>query len=218
LKEMSEAPVKLPPIIVTFEPMIPLVGVKDAMDGTCVTVKLLTLTPLPAALVTIMGPVVAPDGTTARAWVSESSVKLAAGVPLKVMLVTPVKLVPVIVTLVPIGPLEGVKDVILGGASTVKFVALCLVPSALVTLIGPVVAPLGTVARIWRFETTVKVVAEVALKETPVAPLKLLPKIVTCVPMTPLVGLKDEMVGGLDELPPLVSTTKTGAVEPSFEL
>ena len=57
------------------------------------------------------------------------------------------KFVPLIVTLVPTGPLAGVKLVIVGaGGTTVKLVALVAVPPGVVTLSGPVVAPVGTVA------------------------------------------------------------------------
>ena len=67
--------------------------------------------------------------------------------PLNRTAVAPVKLVPLIVTLVPTGPLVGVKLVIVGGpAVTVKALALVAVPPEVVTLIGPVVAPAGTVA------------------------------------------------------------------------
>jgi hypothetical protein len=51
-----------------------------------------------------------------------------------------------IVTLVPTGPLVGVKLVIVGAlAVTVKLLALAAVPPDVVTLIAPVVAPAGTV-------------------------------------------------------------------------
>jgi hypothetical protein len=73
-------------------------------------------------------------------------VKLAL-TPLKVTELAPLKAVPVIWTLVPTGPLAGAKLVIVGGlAVTVKLLALFAVPPAVVTLIGPVVAPGGTVA------------------------------------------------------------------------
>jgi len=70
-------------------------------------------------------------------------VKLAA-IPLKVTVVAPVKLVPLIVTLLPTGPLAGVKLAIAG--TIVKLVALVAVPPGAVTLSGPVVAPAGAVA------------------------------------------------------------------------
>ena len=49
--------------------------------------------------------------------------------------------------MVPTGPLVGLKELIVGGPTvTVKALLLPPVPAAVVTLIGPVVAPLGTVA------------------------------------------------------------------------
>jgi hypothetical protein len=77
--------------------------------------------------------------------VAELTVKFAL-VPLNVTAVAPVNLVPLIVTLVPTGPLVGVKLVIAGGLTTVKLLALVAVSPDVVTLIGPVVAPAGTVA------------------------------------------------------------------------
>ena len=72
--------------------------------------------------------------------------KLAA-LPLNVTALAPVKFVPLIVTLVPAGPLAGAKLVIVGAlALTVKLAALVAVPAGVVTLTGPVVAPAGTVA------------------------------------------------------------------------
>ena len=67
-------------------------------------------------------------------------------VPLNFTAVAPVKAVPVIVTLAPTAPLVGEKLVIEGAGITVKLLALVAVPPAVVTLMVPVVAPLGTVA------------------------------------------------------------------------
>ena len=72
--------------------------------------------------------------------------KLGALTLLNLTAVAPVKFVPLIVTLVPAGPLAGVKLVIVGALDTVKLLALVAVPPGVVTLIGPVVAPAGTVA------------------------------------------------------------------------
>src|SRR3989442_15831007 len=99
---------------------------------------------------------------------AELTVKVALS-PLKATTVVPVKLVPLMVTLVPTGPLAGVKPVIVGGLVTVKLLALVAVPPGVVTLIVPVVAPVGTVARIEVAEFTVKL-ALAPLKATPVAP------------------------------------------------
>ena len=72
--------------------------------------------------------------------------KVVAAAVLKVTAVAPVKLVPVMTTLVPTGPLVGLKLVIVGEPMAVKLLALVAVPPGVVTAIGPVVAPLGTVA------------------------------------------------------------------------
>ncbi len=103
---------------------------------------------MPPAVVTLMVPVVAPAGTVAVIWVAEFAL-MAAAVPLNVTLVAPVRSVPVIVTDVPTGPLAAVKLVTVGARTTVKLVELASVPSAVVTLTVPLVAPAGTVAVIW---------------------------------------------------------------------
>lgn len=73
---------------------------------------------------------------------------------------------------------------------------LLVVPEAVVTAITPVVADAGTVAVIVVEFTTVNV--EVTpLNVTAVAPVKLLPLMVTDVPTPPAVGLKPVMLGGV---------------------
>lgn len=69
------------------------------------------------------------------------------------------------------------------------------VPPGVVTLIRPVCAPVGTVAVIWVSEFTVKVVALTPPNVTLVAPVRLLPVIVTTVPTLPLVGENFETTG-----------------------
>ena len=112
-----------------------------------VNTLVLVLVAVPPGVVTLSGPVVAPAGTVASIAAAEVTVKLAL-TPLNVTAVAPVKFVPLIVTLVPTGPLVGVKLVIVGGAlaTTVKLFVLVAVPPGVVTLNGPVVAPAGAVA------------------------------------------------------------------------
>lgn len=186
------APVNALPVMVTEAPTGPLVGVKLAIDGGGITVKLLALAAVPAGVVTAIGPLLAPDGTVAVIWVSELNVKLAL-VPLKVTAVAPVNPVPVIVTEVPTGPLDGEKPVTL--SETVKLTELVAVPAAVVIATGPVVAPDGTLAVIRVSESTVSVIALVLLKETTLAAVKPVPVIVTDVPVAPLVGEKLVIVG-----------------------
>src|SRR5438552_16454597 len=175
------------------------------MVGGLMTVKLLPLLAVPPAVVTLIGPLVAADGTVAVIVVAEFTVKLAL-VPLNRTAVAPVKLVPLIVTVVPTRPLVGVKLVIVGGWMTVKLLALLAVPPAVVTLIGPLEAPAGTVAVIAVAELTVKL-ALVPLNRTALAPVKLVPLMVTLVPTGPLVGVKLEIVGGFTtvKLPALLA-------------
>jgi hypothetical protein len=167
--------------------------------GAVVTVKLDELVAVPAAFVTLIGPLVAPSGTFARSCVSESTVKALAAVPLKVTLVVPLNPLPVRVTSVPTGPLVGLNEAICGVTITTKSLALLAVPSAFVTLIGPVLAPLGTTAVICVFETTLKPLAGIPLNATAVVPLKLLPLIVMLVPAIPWMGLNEVMTGALLE-------------------
>src|SRR5712691_12784924 len=102
-----------------------------------------------------------------------------------------------IVTLVPARALAGLKELIVGAegaAVTVKLVALVAVPPGVVTLIAPLVAPLGTVAAICVSELPVKEAAA-PLKATAVAPVKWEPLIVTPAPTGPLVGVNELIVG-----------------------
>jgi hypothetical protein len=69
-------------------------------------------------------------------------------------------------------------------------VALVAVPPGVVMTIFPVFAPVGTVAVTSVFETTVKLVAATPPKVTFVAPVRLMPVMVTFVPVGPMSGLK----------------------------
>jgi hypothetical protein len=86
---------------------------------------------------------------------------------------------------------------------TVKFAVLVPVPLGVVTLILPVVAPVGTVAVICVAEFTVNVVALVVLNFTELVvkvgavPLKFVPVIVTDVPTGPYSGVNEVIVGAL---------------------
>src|SRR5207249_749874 len=157
LTRTAMAPVKAVPLIVMLVPTGPLVGVKLVIVGAlAVTVKLLLLVAVPPGVVTLSGPLVAPLGTVAAIEVEEFTVKP----------------VPLIVTLVPTGPLVGVKLVIVGAlAVTVKLLLLVAVPPGVVTLSGPLVAPLGTVASFEAHDRSVKP-ALVPLNVTAVAPVK----------------------------------------------
>ena len=193
LNVTAVAPVKLEPLIDTLVPTGPLAGAKLAIAGGGTTVKALLLVVVPAGVVTPISPVVAPAGTVAWIAVSEVTEKVALA-PLNVTAVVPLKLVPLIDTLVPTGPLAGAKPLIAGGGTTVNALLLVAVPAGVVTATGPDVAPAGTVAWMAVAELTVKL-ALVPLNVTAVAPLKFVPLIDTLVPTGPLEGVKLVIAG-----------------------
>src|SRR6267143_1312146 len=126
--------------MLTLVPTGPVVGVKLEIVGGLMTVKLPVLLAVPPAVVTLIDPLEAPAGTVAVIVVAEFTVKLAL-VPLNRTAVAPVKFVPLMLTLVPTGPLPGVKLEIVGGLMTVKVPVLLVVPAAVVTLSDPPEAP-----------------------------------------------------------------------------
>jgi hypothetical protein len=189
------APVKPVPVTVTDVPAVPLAGENDEMVGGTATMKDVPDEPVPFGVVTAIGPLVAPLGTVKVSCVSELTVK-AVGAPLSVTAVAPVKFAPVTMTDVPTVPLVGENDEITGdGGVTMKADDDVAVPPGVVTAIGPLVAPLGTVAMMRVSDETVNADAGVPAKDTDVAPLRPVPEIVTLVPTGPLDGLKDEIVG-----------------------
>jgi hypothetical protein len=85
-------------------------------------------------------------GTVAVTCVSLTKVKPVASVLLNFTAVTPVKPVPLIVTVAPLNPAVGLKLLTTGTDPTVKTVPLVPVPVAVVTVMFPVIAVAGTVA------------------------------------------------------------------------
>jgi hypothetical protein len=130
---------------------------------------------------------------------------IVATVPLNLTALLPavvLKFVPVMVTEVPTGPDVGLKPDIVGdeAVETLKLSTLVPVRPSTVTVIFPVVAPLGTV---------VTIVVDVGVPVmTAVAPLnltmlfagvvlKLMPVMVTVVPTPPLMGSKEAIAGAV---------------------
>ena len=95
LKVMRLTPTKFEPVIITWEPGAPAVGVKPEIvgAGAGVTVKLPALVAMPPGVTTLMRPVVAPPGTEPESSVGDA-LKKDAVTPLKSTCVTPVKSVP----------------------------------------------------------------------------------------------------------------------------
>jgi hypothetical protein len=148
--------------------------------------------------VTTAFPVVAPVGTAAKIAPALQLLGVAA-TPLNVTMLVPwvgPKLVPVMVTDVPIAPELGDKPLTLGAASTVNDTPLQSLPPTVATTF-PVVAPAGTGATT---EDALQLVgfALMPLKVTVLVPWlepKLLPVILTGVPSAPEVGDKAVIFG-----------------------
>jgi hypothetical protein len=117
-----------------------------------------------------------------------------AAVPPKLTTVAPVKLVPVMVTTAPVAADEGVNEVIVGAGINVRLLEELAVPPGVVTDIVPVV-PLATTAVMLVALTTVKEVAAVPPKLTIVAPVKLVPVMVTTAPVAADEGVNEVTVG-----------------------
>ena len=116
LNTTAVAPVKFVPLIVTDVPPGPDVGVKSAIVGAGITVKLPALVAVPPGVVTAMGPLVALSGTVAVILLPLLLIVNSALAPPNITLVTPLRLWPLIVTDAPGPPLDGEKLVIAGGA------------------------------------------------------------------------------------------------------
>ena len=204
LNRTSVIPVNPVPLMMTVAPTRPLKGEKlvtvNPEEGP-VSEKLVELVAVPALVITEIAPVAAPTGTMAVIEVVERTLKDEL-TPLNWTSETPVKLEPVIFTLVPTAPLVGVKFVTWG--RIVKLVPLDAVPAEVVTLIGPAVARVGTVAVIDVSEFCVNEDA-MPLNLTELAPVNPVPVIVTLVPMIPLVGVKLLIPGNTVKLDPLLS-------------
>jgi hypothetical protein len=144
----TDAPVRSVPPIMIVVPTEPEVGSKALIVGAgAVVVKYDAELACPPGVVTTILPIAKPAGTLAVIVVGETTVN-AAPTPLNATPFVPVKVVPVIVTVVPTGPLAGVKDATVGVSWIAwKLVALVAVPAAVVTVIVPVVVPDGTIAR-----------------------------------------------------------------------
>jgi hypothetical protein len=189
---VKPVPLKFVPVMTTDVPTGPKTGVNDVIVGAATTVKSVALVAVPMVFVTLILPVVAPVGTVAVIDVAEFNVNAVAVVVLNLTAVVQPKFVPVMVTLVPIGPAAGVKEVMVGvaAAPTTKTEALGVSVPGVSTVILPVVAPAGTSAVTLVSVRLEGVLSSVPLKSTAVAPVNPVPVIVTDVPTGPHVGVK----------------------------
>lgn len=196
---------KLVPAIVTVVPTGPVLGSKLVMVGepAGVTVKSDVLVAIRPPTSTVILPVVAPAGTVVVMFVTVGVPLITAGVPLNFTMLfaaVALKLVPVMLTVVPTGPVIGDMTVIVGEpvAVTVKSEELVAINPPTSTVIFPVVAPVGTVVVILLAVGMPVMLATMPLNFTMLfaaVVLKLAPEIVTDVAIGPLAGVKLAMVG-----------------------
>jgi len=202
------APVKLAPVIVTLVPPAagPLLGEIEVTAGAVAeyvnwSAALVGL--VPPKWVTVTSTVPVPAGEIAAIDVALSTTTERASAPPKrtsaPTLKAVMKLVPVIVTLVPppAGPLFGEIDVTVGLVKYVNWSAalVALVPPAVVTVTSTVPVPAGTMALIELALLTTADCASALPNLTAVAPMKLVPVIVTAVPADAGFGEIDVTVG-----------------------
>ena len=185
--------------------VVPSVGEKPVITAPLPVRKLLLVVKLPLAVVTSMGPVVAPVGTVALIWVVEVIVALADLPPISTV-VGLKKFPPLMTTVEPMAPAVGEKLVMVGTLLALNMLVLTADPASVVTVIGPLPAPAGTVALTSVVAVTVPLVGAAPLKVTVVPPvMKLAPRIETAVPADPVCGEKLAMVGATVKLEPLVA-------------
>ena len=193
-KNTLVAVVKPVPVRVTLLPPTtgPPVGDKLVRVGAATYANVAPLLVAEAvSTVTALGPT-APAGAVAVTVLSESTVKVVAGVVPKFTPMVSIKPAPVMVTTVPpvVDPEVGVMELITGAGWKLKLSELS-VPPGVVILIGTVPTRCaGVIASISLSLTTVKLVAGVVPNLTLVVPVRLVPVIATLSPpaVTPVVG------------------------------
>src|SRR6266403_1283347 len=142
----------------------------------------------------LIGPVVAPGGTTAVSWPKETPLMLVAATPWKRTTGVPtLKLAPVMVTLPPTGPAPGENPKIVGG--TIKLLVVVKEPAGVWTRTGPVLAPTGTVTFKEELFVAGPTIPETPLNRTSVAPKRFIPVSVTFVFARPVPGENPVSVG-----------------------
>lgn len=190
------APLKCVPVIVTELPVMPDAGVNEVTAGATFGVTVNdpgpdAVRPGAGPLVTLIGPLVAGAGQVKVSWVA-LWVRTTAGRPLASTPELELNPEPVIVTIVPCGPLVGEND---DTASTVNARVVVFFPPGVTTDTTPVVAPAGIVVwiAVGASDTTVAVLPPIS---TLLAFSNLPPETVTAVPATPFDGVKLLISGG----------------------
>jgi hypothetical protein len=206
-----DVPSKLLPVMLIKAPVATAVGVKDVMMGGGINVK-----PFKAAVPPGVVKLSTPDEplpTIATMVVDETRVNEVTGVPPRVIIDVPSKLLPVMVINAPVATAVGVNEVMIGGGINVKPFKLA-VPPGVVKLSAPV-EPLPILATMLVDETTVNAVTGVSPRVIIDVPSKLLPVMLINAPVATAVGVKDVMMGGGINVKPFKAAVPPGVVRPS---
>src|SRR5438270_4279334 len=130
------------PLIVTWVPAWPLVGLKELIFGAGGRTRI-GLLAWPPGVVTTRSPWPLAEGVVAVSLLSETLLKLTL-VPLIVTALAPLRCVPVTVTSVPPSGCPGKTELIVGGGTVTTKLPALTTPVGKTTLNEPVVAPAGT--------------------------------------------------------------------------
>jgi hypothetical protein len=204
--------VKPVPAIVTLAPAAPDPGENDVNFGS--TLKIPTLSAVPAGVTTVTGPVEASAGTTAFK-LPGVTLNGTAATPSKSTDVAPPNAPPDTVSVAPTAALDGERLVTFGFTDNGD--ALVAVPPGVVTVIAPLLALAGTVSLSCVGDSTENpaVTPFTFTDETPPNPV---PSTVTVAPAAALPGAKPVIVGTalkvveLVAVPPAVVTETTPLV------
>lgn len=218
-KVTAVVPDKFVPVIVTVAepPAGPVDGDTEVIVGAATNVKPPVDVAVPPGVVSATSTAAAVlAGVTAVTDVPLTTVNDVAAVPPKVTLVVPVKLLPVIVTVVePVaGPLTGETDEIVGTAKYVNPPVLVGEPPGVVrTMSRAPAVPDGVTAVTEVALTTTSDVTDAPPIVTPVVPVKFVPVMVTLVPpaIGPLKGDTEVIVGIPKYVKPAVAVTEPPA-------
>lgn len=141
---------------------------------------------------------------------ADVTVNELAAVPPNVTAVVPVKLLPVMVTVVPPDPMFGEKELMDGGANQVKPERMEVPPG--VTMLTSPVAPAPAMAMMVVAFTTVKELAFIPPNLTCEVPVKLFPVMVIVWPVAAATGEKLVITGGGIKVKPVLVVTPPGVV------
>lgn len=190
-KLTAVTPDKLKPVMVIVSPVRAVVGVKDNTFGDGLNVKPVRVAVPPGVVTDIL-----PDDpvpTTAVICVDETKLNEAAGVPPKETAETPVRFVPLMVTVDPLTAVAGVNEVIVGVGMKINPASVAVPPTVVTDTLPDV--PFATTAVTVVDDTGVNADAVVPPKLTSLAPVRLVPVMVIVAPLAAVVGVNEVMMG-----------------------